>query len=278
MRMDRYKNEYEEQQKKRVSKRRVLLIVIFVSIVIIAAEVATLLTMTSIDRSFPRSVEYALYEGWDLPVNELQLQTTGRITDTAFIDIEMEAVSRYANKNYKDDELSRLASEYISAIKACQQAASQYDPATEPDAFWNAFSEPYGRRLKVLYKMHNGDFHFTPDKKQYADESAYILAQGWLLNATDNLSFKRTDEGNVSHYDAELKNESGLGIEYLDLEVELLDASGKVKETSSVYITDADIDENMHLRFIGTSDKVTEYRIVSETCKFKEREEETDEA
>ena len=82
----------------------------------------------------------------------------------------------------------------------------------------------------------------------------------------------------MSHYDAELKNESGLGIEYLDLEVELLDASGKVKETSSVYITDADIDENMHLRFIGTSDKVTEYRIVSETCKFKEREEETDEA
>lgn len=277
MRMDRYKNEYEERKKKSASKKRLLIVLIFILIAVVSAEVATLLTLTSIDWSFPRHVERALYDGWDLPEDETQLQTDGRITDISFIDIEMEAVSEYANKNYKDDDLSRLADEYIDALKACKQAAAQHDPASDPDAFWAAFSEPYGRRLKVLYKMHNGDFHFPLSKEQYADETAYILAQGWLLNATESLKFRRREDGNTVSFVADLQNDSGLGIEYLDLEVALLDASGKTKETSSVYITDVDNGENMHLRFMSTAGDATQYKIISETCKFKEREVETDE-
>lgn len=277
MRMDRYKEEYEAQ-KRNAKKKRILLVLIFVFVAILAAEIATLLTLTSIDRSFPRYVEHALYDEWDLSEGDMQMQTTGRITDTRFIDLELDAISEYANKSYKDDDLSRIAHEYITALKECQTAASEHDPVAEPDAFWKAFSGPYGRRLKAIYKLHNGDFHFSLNKKKYEAQSAYILAQGWLLTATDNIKFTKTGSGDTAFFDASLQNDSGLGIEYLNIDVELLDNAGKVKETSSVYIRNVESGDNMRLRFMSTSSAVNRYRIVSETCKFKEKEVETDEA
>ncbi len=277
MRMDRYKEEYEEQQRK-AKRKRILLVLIFLFIVIVAAEVFALLTLTSIDRSFPRSVERALYEEWETSGNDMQMKTKGHITDTSFIDLELEKVSEYANKQYKDDELSRIADEYITALEDCQKAASEHDPNTDADAFWAAFSEPYGRRLKAIYKLNSGEFHFTPDKKKFEAESSYVLAQGWLLNATESLSFTRSNDGKSTSFYTTLKNDSGLGIEYLDLEIELLDATGKLKETSSVYVTDIDNGESVRLKFVSTSDKAAKYRIASETCKFREKEVESDEA
>lgn len=269
MRADRNRNGTQKKPRKKL-KNKLLLVVVLILVAGVAAEVSALLTMTNIDRRFTRSVERGLYDGWTLDGGELQLQTDGRITDTAFIDAEYEAISEYVHRKYKDDELGHLANEYISALNECRRAAARHDPAKDFDTFWTHFSEPYGRRVKALYSMHMGDFSFLLENEEYNNEIDNIVAQGWLLDAIDSLSFNKTIDGDALVFRTRLLNESGYDIEYLDLEIELLNKKGDVVETSSVYVTEVPADEMMDLRFISTSPNAAQYRIVSEACRFRE--------
>lgn len=279
MRADRNRKGSQKKPQKKL-KNRLLLIVVLILIAGVAAEVTALLTMTNIDRRFTRSVERGLYDGWALDGGELQLQTEGRITDTAFIEAEYEAISEYVHRKYKDDELGHLANEYISALNECRRAAARHDPAKDFDEFWAHFSEPYGRRVKALYAMHTGDFSFLLENEEYLDEISNIVAQGWLLDSIDSLSFNKVVDGDTVVFRTRLLNESGCDIEYLDLEIELLNKKGDVVETSSVYVPEVPADEMMDLKFISTSPNAARYRIVSEACRFREPvpEEEEDEA
>jgi hypothetical protein len=251
------------------SVNRLLLIIVLILVVIVAAEIFALLSITSIDRRFTRSVQRGLYDGWSLSKSETQLQETGRITDTAFIEAERSAISEYIRKKYKDDDLGHLANEYISALNKCHNAAASHDPAKDYEGFWPLFSEPYGRRVKAVYEMYKGDYGLVLDDPAYEKEITNLLSQGWLIDATEKLSFSNTTKDGVRTFSAELQNESGCYIEYLNLDIELLDNNGKTVETSSVFVTDIPPDEMMKLQFICTSSKAVRYRIASENFRFR---------
>lgn len=267
MRTDRYRKQEIEARKRR--RRNALLVVILLLIAAVTAEVWTLLTMTSIDQRFTRNVERGLYAGWSLDADETQLQTDGRITDTSFIDAEYDAVSEYMNRKYKDDELADLAKEYTSALKSCRSAARQFDPASDFNKFWAAFSEPYGRRVRALYKLYRGEYGLDLSSDAYSEETEYLLSQGWLLETLSGLTFHNTDRDGINTFFASIRNDSGRDIDYLNIDVELLDKAGKSVETSSIYLTDIPAGGVIPLRFISTSDKVVSYRISSETASFK---------
>lgn len=270
MRTDRYR-EADKAAKKR-KRRNVLLVVILLLAAGVAAALWTILTMTSIDQRFTRSVERGLYAGWSLDADETQLQTKGKITDTAFIDEEYAAVSEYMGKKYKDDELAGLAKEYTSALKNCRKAATQYDPDKDFDRFWAAFSEPYGRRVRVLYKLYAGDYGFDLSNNDYREESSGLIAQGWFLETVSGLKFSKSEKDGIRTFKTNVNNDSGKDIEYLNIDVELLDKDGKPVETSSIYLTDIKAGEKMPLQFLSASEKSVSYRISSETIRFKEPE------
>lgn len=267
MRTDRYR-EADKAAKKR-KRRNVLLVVILLLAAAVAAALWTILTMTSIDQRFTRSVERGLYAGWSLDADETQLQTKGKITDTAFIDEEYAAVSEYMGKKYKDDELASLAKEYTSALKNCRKAANQYDPDKDFDRFWAAFSGPYEHRVRALYKLYKGDHGLDLNNSGFSEKSEYLLSQGWLLETLSGLRFSSSEKDGVRTFTAKLRNDSGRDIEYLNIDVELLDKDGQPVETSSIYLTDIKADGEMRLQFISTSDKAVSYRVSSETIRFK---------
>lgn len=274
MRSDRYKdndNRNINEKKKRDSRtwKRFPILLILVLIAGVTAEVAVLLSLTGIDSRFSRDVERGLRAGWDLESNEFLLQQTGRITDTGFIDAEFEAIADYTQKTYKDDELGRLANEYIKALKDCKKAAEGFSPETDYKSFWAAFSAPYVRRVKALYKMQEGGFILSADNREdLSDEALMLLAQGWLLNEISGLRFTPPGSGRTGTYTAQFTNESGMDIEYLNLDISLTDNDNKVLETASAYVSDVPAGESASLSFICTSRKATHYRIISQACRF----------
>jgi len=268
MRFDRYdKSEKHDPEKSRRSKWLpfVVIIVLFAAV---AFELWTLLTITSIDRRFTRSVERGLYAGWNLDTDEMQMQAAGRITDTGFIDAEYDAVSEYMGRKYKDDKLADIARQYTSALKDCRKASRKYDPVKDFDKFWAAFSKPYGARIRALYKLQSGDYGFDLNVDDYPEESEYLLSQGWLLETVSGLKFSSSEKDGIRTFEARVRNDSGSDIQYLNIDVELLDKSGKRAELSSVYLTNINAGDMMHLQFISSSEKAARYRIVSETVKF----------
>lgn len=272
MRSDRYRAEKIRKAARR--RRNVLLVVVLLLIAVVSAEVWTLLTMTSIDRRFVRSVERGLNAGWDLEADETQLQTAGRITDTGFIDAEYAAVSEYMGRKYKDDELAAIAREYTSALKGCRKAAKKYDPGSDFDSFWAAFSEPYGRRISAIYKLSSGDYGLDLSTSDHAEESEYILSQGWLLETIGGLVFRSSVKDGIRTFRASVRNDSGRDIEYLNIDVNLLNKEGKIVEVSSIYLENIKAGEVMPLQFISTSEKDVRYRISSETVVFARSAEE----
>lgn len=275
MRTDRYRKgngkHSRYDRKKPKGPRRVILIVLVLLLVAgVTAEVVTLLSITNIDRRFTRSVERGLYDGWSLSINETQLQSAGRITDTGFIDKEYEAISEYVHRKYTDDDLGHLANEYISALNDCRHVAQQHDPEKDFDDFWTYFSDPYARRVKALYGLYKGDYNFMLDNEQFRSQISGLIAQGWLLESVEGLKFSNVTVGNNLVFSSRLTNESGRDIEYLNLDIELLDKKGNVAETSSVYVTDIRDGGMMNLRFLSTSGKAVKYRVVSEACQFRD--------
>lgn len=268
MRAKKY-GKHDKSNPPKKSRNRLMLIIVLCLIALVAVEVVALMSITNVDRRITRSIQRGLYDGWSLNKTELQLQETGRITDTGFIEAERSAISEYINKKYKDDELGHLVNEYIFALNKCHNAAMRYDPAKDYDGFWSLFSEPYGRRVKALYEMYNGDYDLELDDPEHEEELANLLAQGWLLDTIENLSFNNSDKDGIRTFKTMIRNDSGSDIEYLNLDIELLDKEGKVVETSSVYLTDIKDGLMMPLRFISTSEKAVKYRIVSETVRFR---------
>lgn len=271
MRTDRYRKggKHAAIQGKRLNT---LLLVFLLLIAVTAGAVYTLMSMISIDRRFTRNVARGVTSGWALEADETQLQTEGRITDTAFIDAEYDAVSEYMNRTYKDDELGILAKEYTSALNDCRKAAKKYDPAADFDSFWAEFSGPYGRRVRALYKLHSGDFGLDLSDDNYREESEYLLSQGWLLETVSGLKFRSYIKDGVRTFETRISNDSGRDIDYLNIDVELLDKDGKATETSSIYLNDIKAGEVMPLKFISTSENSVSYRVVSETFRFKDDE------
>ena len=269
----RQQRELERQRREnRIRKKRrrtiITLIILFILIIAVAAECVILFRMTDIDSRFTRAVQRGVHEGWALNSNELQLYNTGTITDTSFIEQEYAAISEYRNHRYKDDELGTLANEYIAAITACRKAAHRNDPKKDFNAFWSEFSEPYGRRLQVLYKLENGDFDMDLANEQYTEEYVYMIAQGWLLDKIEELEFIQTETEGGIRFDTSIRNDTGYDIEYINLDIELSDPDGKVVENVSAYARDIDSDGMINLNFLCTANKAVKYRVTGEVCKL----------
>lgn len=262
------KHEKIEVKPQRRKRKRILLVVLILILAAgTAAEIMIIKSMSTADRVFVRSIQRGLYSGWDLDRNEMQLAGTGQITDTSFVDKELEAVNSFKNRKFQDEELGRMADDYISALRACRSAAHRYSPGKDYDLFWENFSLPYGKRMEALYRIYTGEYNLSLDDTHYPEEVSNLLLQGWAIGKTRTLSFDIADtETAGTEFRTDFVNDSGYDLKYLDIELELLDADGKVITTASVYEEDIRNGSNAVLRFFHVGRKCAGYRIIGMTC------------
>jgi len=251
-----------ERAKKRRRRRIVLTIVFIAMAAAAAAEVIVLRTMTSVDRRFIRGVERGVASGWESGRADLQLKDKGAITDTAFIDAELEAAAEFANKGYKDKELKKLARQYISDLKKCRAAASAHDPAADSEAFWDEFAEPYTDRLIILRELYLGDYNLGGSWDEYPEMLDEVLSRAWAAEAVTQLEFSRADSKNgIGEFRAVLQNDSGFDIEFINIDIEIYDSDDTLVGTAEVYKEDIAEGGSEELVFYYTDKKVASYRI-----------------
>lgn len=244
--------------------RNVMIVIMLIALIVAAADLAYL---ESTDKRFIRYAERGFIAGWDKSAPESTLRDRDLESDTAFIDIEYEAVSRFKGKEFRDENLGEAAAEYIDAVIDCHEVTSEKDPNKNVSKFWESFSEPYGRRIKAFCKLMNGDFGFLRKlDASYRQDVDELLLQGWALNKTNEIIFNHSSKAD-NELQAEVVNDSGHDLEYIDMTVDLYDGKGNYLETVSVY--QADIKNNdkftLHCYEIEAG-KTKEFVITAITC------------
>lgn len=263
----------QDRKKKRKIRRIVLSILIVFLIAGIAAELIILKNMASSDRMFIRAVERGVAAGWEESKADLQLKERGRITDTSFIQVELENVEDFRNKAYKNKELGRLAGRYISALKECSLAAQTYDPADDSGEFWKHFSEPYTERLLVLRKLYTGDYAMGNSWDNYPEALDEVLLRSWVAETAGSLRFKAAESEGPKKFVASFKNDSGVDIAYLNIDINLFDKEDKLAATAEVVKEDIKDGQEVQLEFYYGGKKLSAYRINAVDCIAAERAE-----
>lgn len=261
----------EDRKKRRRTVRIILSVLIFIMIAAITAEVIVLKNMTSVDRRFIRGVERGVAEGWKTGKSDLQLRDQGKVTDTAYLEKELEAVEEFRNKPYQDKELRKLAKRYIDDLKKCRAAAQENDPATDSEAFWDKFSGPYTDRMILLRTFYNGDYKMGSSWDSYPELRDEIFLRGWAAETAETLRFSREEgsDGNYK-YTASLINGSGVDIAYMNIEVELFDSSDKAVGTAEVFKEKIKDGSKVTLVFYSSKD-VASYRAAYVDCVPEEK-------
>lgn len=262
--------EKEREKNKRKSLRKIiLLIVIVVMASAVVAELVVLKSMTTVDRRFVRGVERGVADGWETGKGDLQLRDQGYFTDTSFIDIELDAVKDFRNKAYQDKDLKKLAKRYIDDLKKCSAASEAHDPAAEKEEFWEDFSVPYTDRLIVLRMLRNGDFKMGNGWDEYPEYRDEILSRAWALESISSAEFlKEETKAGISKFSANLKNDSGFDIEYLNLDIEIYDSKNNLSGIAEVFKENISKGSNTDLSFYFNDKKTAYYRIVAVDCRI----------
>ena len=263
----------EEQKRIRRIVRIIMTVVILLMLAAVIAELIVLKNMTSVDRRFIREAERGVVEGWESGKADLQLRDQGTVTDTTFIDKELEAVEIFRNKPYQDKELKQLAKRYVNDLRKCKAAARMHDPQPDKDSFWAEFGAPYCDRMMVLRALYTGDYKMGSSWDEFPEQRDEVMLRGWAVEKARSIRFERTEgEDGVYKFSARLKNDSGVDIAYLNLDVELYDSNDSVAETAEVINENIKDGSEATLVFYYSGAELSSYRVTYADCTSEVKE------
>lgn len=253
--------------------RRNLKLIILIMIAFMVLEVLALISLNTVDRRFMRDLAVGLEKGWNLENNEMELQDKEENNETAFLNYEYDAISKYEGAKFRSKRLGELANRYIEVLRTSIEIANKYDVNKKFNAFWKEFSPYYGERTRILYELYKKGYRLQTTKKEYKEENNNIIAQGWALEKSETIDFKKIDDkkGNIV-YRAEFENDSGFDLEYLNYDIQLLDKKGNIVEMVSAYASDIKAEDQINMEFYLVGENVVKYTVVSETCQIKKNE------
>ena len=259
-------------KKKKSKKKIILLVSIAVLTALLIWALALLSREAGTDARFIRDLDRGLTASWAQKNDEFRLQKKEEGMSTGFIDLEYSAVSAYKGQKFRNKKLGKLAQTYIASLEACREAAKAADPNEDFNKFWEAFSEPYGERIKAVYSIYKGKYDLELDDSSYKKKKNMFLAQGWILQKVDNISISRKEnkDGTVT-LKAKVKNDSGFDLKYVNLDLELYNKKGKAVEKLSIFAKD--IKKGAEFELLGyqlSGSKIDGYKIVSETCEIRQ--------
>ena len=261
-----------KSKKKRSKKEIILLVSIAVLLALTVWAVVLLSREAGTDARFIRDLDRGLTASWAQKNDEFRLQKKEEGMSTNFIDLEYSAVSAYKEQKFRNKKLGKLAKAYIASLEECREAAAVADPNEDFDKFWEAFSEPYGERIKTVYSIYKGKYDLELDDPGYKKKKNMFLAQGWILQKVDGISISRekNKDGTVA-LRAKVKNDSGFDLKYVNLDLELYNKKGKAVEKLSIFAENIKKGEEFELLGYQLSgSKIDGYKIVSETCEIRQ--------
>ncbi|MDO4975009.1 MAG: hypothetical protein Q4E61_01625 [Alphaproteobacteria bacterium] len=239
-----------------------LFICLLILIFILSREVTT-------GNRFYRDLVRGLDSSWKISNDETDVQAIEGKKQTDFILREYDAVYSYKNLEFKDEEIKPLAQAYISALEGCKGAIETYNPETDYDEFWKAFSPYYGQRIQSLCSLYKlKEKAFDDIKNKYPEKFKNLLLNGWAIERTASINFEKTkDKKGNEIYQATVLNDSGFDMEYFNIDILLLSEKSDIIDTTSAYVKDWAKNTQRTLEFYKTSKKVKAYKINGVTCK-----------
>ena len=219
----------------------------------------------SVDEQFISSMEQGLQERWE--INDSRPDGT-KEDWKAYINAEYSAVEKYKDEKFEDKELGKLAKEYITALSKSLDVVDEYNPSSNYDRFWNAYLPYYSDRNLIIRTIYNGNYGFkvSEDNQENLDG---LLASGWLSEMLSKIEFTGKDEYGWTTYTASVVNDSGFDLDYVSLEINLLDKSGKTVDVTYASVENWDKDSTRQLEFMSDNSQASSYELVGGDCSIQ---------
>lgn len=197
------------------------------------------------DKAFLEDFKQGLYNRWDFTndsANE-SIETTEYYKILA--DKELEKISKYKDKKFKDSTLQEYAIKYINILNKSKsfddETYERYYLLYDEDKT-NDYYKLYIERTSLIKDI-VGEYKIKFDKKHEEDYKDIINNNSKAVKdaekdskikaIVENLSFEKKDD---SYYEAIAENNSGYNISDLDLSINLLNSDGIVVDTANDYI------------------------------------------
>ena len=252
-------------------KKKVLRYLIVIMSAFLLCLLIQLYFLTLSDARFIRDMTRGLSKSWSLENGEIELQKRDAVHSVEFVGIEYDAVAKYRDKTFRDEDLKTMALEYIDALEKCRTVAETNDPNKDFNGFWEEFSKPYGERLAAIYRLYKNGYKLRMVGSETGEDKDNLLAQGWIINKAEDIEFttQKSEDGVVS-FTGVIKNDSGYALDFLNLEIALYDKEGELIETAEAYATDIKKGGSVKLVFYQSAEtEATQFRIVSESCRVR---------
>lgn len=194
----------------------------------------------SVDQSFLNDVEKATTKRWELADKEVTDKTDLKEYDSKLVSSETEILSKYSDKKFNDVKLQALAEKYLEGLDK-QKDATKYINV-DLDKYEKLWSEGYDLRSTALLQLQD-EYNVKLDEDEFADlkTNAQIINKEKKYTAKidemiKNIKFNNpVEQYGWYEYSAVVENTSGVALDYLELDIDLMDKEGVVVDTANIY-------------------------------------------
>lgn len=227
------------------------------------------------DKAFLEDFKQGLYDRWDFDGGDNKDDVPKYFKDS--IDKELNRLSKYKDKKFKDLTLQEYAIKYINILKKSRELDDKdYNEYyisfndNKSNGYYKLYVERTGLIKDIVkkYKVEFDSKHKDIYDKLVSDNSKAVKdaeKDSKIKAIVENLSFEKKDD---NYYEAIAENSSGYNISNLDLSINLLNSDGVVVDTTSDYIQNIEngqkfvvkIYTNSNTTFSSTKVEVTYYK------------------
>lgn len=192
-----------------------------------------------IDQDFLDDVVKATDARWKLAEKETDAEDETKEYYNDLVHAEYDIISKYKDKEFSDVKLKALSEQYLEGIETQKEALKYFN--VDGEKFDELWSKGYDQRSTALLDLQD-EYNVKLDEKNFADlkTNAQIVKKEDEYNKKidkmiKNIKFdKRKEEYGWYTYTAVVENTSGISLNYLELNIDLLDEEGVVIDTAYV--------------------------------------------
>ena len=191
----------------------------------------------SIDNQFIRSLEKGLTARWDVTDQcEKGDDVLTKSDYENFIDAELDQISKFEDEKFEDEELGKLAKEYISITNNSLEILKDFQNDSKFESEWEKLKNDRTECLAKINKKKPLEFSSERDQ-EYFDG---LISQGEVVAGVreiqKNVNFKvkddEDDDETYHTYVATVENTTDTEFDSFDLDIKLVDKNGKTLETT----------------------------------------------
>ena len=233
------------------------------------------------DEAFMESLKIGLQNRWDASKeNDDMLKENGGVyPDTQTeknsyyicIDAELEQISDYTSKQFENTKLQESAIAYINILDDSRKCVDKYLPA-DNYRFSEEWGKIYNQRSKAIKEFVNV-YGLTVDEEYQSTLDEFLSTASYVEEKEDkeeevqqlvnSIEFElKEDVEGYKTYSAVVENTTDINFEFINLEINLLDADGVIVESTNSNINNFNSGSKARFEF-DTMEDFDSYDIVA---------------